>query len=120
MLSVFKRICAEEDFQEKVRSRLLPLLCFLFSPASLPFPRSHLSPSLPERPTDTPSPVLQQLDNVRDRVDEIESLHRTSELTVKADNDLGGFLRLRIGNLGKEHELKKEEEDGEEEEKREV
>lgn len=50
-----------------------------------------------------------QLDNVRDRVDEIESLHRTSELTVKDDNDLGGFLRLRIGNLTKEHEKKKDE-----------
>lgn len=77
MLSVFGRICAEEDFQEK-------------------------------------------LDNVRDRVDEIESLHRTSELTVKSDNDLGGFLRLRVGNLGREHELKKEDEDEEGEGKREV
>ncbi|KAI5480606.1 hypothetical protein MNV49_000302 [Pseudohyphozyma bogoriensis] len=43
--------------------------------------------------------VNYQLDNVRDRVDEIESLHRTSELTVKSDNDLGGILRLRIGKL---------------------
>jgi hypothetical protein len=61
---------------------------------------------------------LQQLDNVRDRVDEIESLHRTAELTVKSDNDLGGFLRLRVGNLGKEHELKVEEEGEEVEPKR--
>lgn len=37
-----------------------------------------------------------QLDNVRDRVDEIESLHRTAELTVKKANDLGGALRLRM------------------------
>lgn len=53
-----------------------------------------------------------QLDNVKDRIDAIESLHRTSELTVKSgDTDLGGFLRLRLGRLGPEHE-KKEEEDG--------
>lgn len=34
-------------------------------------------------------------------MDEIESLHRTSELTAKGkDNgDLGGFLRLRVGQL---------------------
>lgn len=45
--------------------------------------------------------VILQLDNVRDRVDEIESLHRTSELTVKKENDLGGILRLRMGQLSK-------------------
>lgn len=46
-----------------------------------------------------------QLSNVRDRVDEIESLHRTSELTVKGPPaDLGGFLRIRMGPLLKEHE----------------
>lgn len=40
---------------------------------------------------------------------------------MKSDNDLGGFLRLRVGNLGREHELKIEEEGGEEgEPKREV
>lgn len=44
-----------------------------------------------------------QLTNVRDRVDEIESLHRTAELTVKpAPADLGGFLRIRVGQLLKE------------------
>ncbi|KAK4050464.1 hypothetical protein OIV83_003534 [Microbotryomycetes sp. JL201] len=55
MLSVFRRIANEPDFQDK-------------------------------------------LDNVRDRIDQIESLHRTAELTVKAgDADLGGFLRLNVG-----------------------
>jgi hypothetical protein len=55
MLNVFREICEEPDFQDK-------------------------------------------LDNVRARVDEIESLHRTSELTVKAvgEGDLGGTLRIRV------------------------
>ncbi|KAL8279590.1 hypothetical protein RQP46_007903 [Phenoliferia psychrophenolica] len=62
MLSVFRSIAAEPDFEDK-------------------------------------------LSNVRDRVDEIESLHRTSELTVKGPPaDLGGFLRIRVGKLEKEHE----------------
>ena len=58
----------------------------------------------------------EELDAVRARVDEIESLHRTSELTVKRGSaDLGGFLRMRVGRYGKEHEKKEEdEEDGEE------
>ncbi|GAA5898244.1 hypothetical protein JCM8208_000194 [Rhodotorula glutinis] len=69
MLSAFKAVAAEKDFQEK-------------------------------------------LDNVRDRVDFIEALHRTRELTVKTgEGDLGGFLRLRIGNLGPEHEKREEEDD---------
>ncbi|GAA5858845.1 hypothetical protein JCM8547_005010 [Rhodosporidiobolus lusitaniae] len=69
MLSAFKAVAQEEDFQEK-------------------------------------------LDNVRDRIDAIESLHRTSELTVKTgDADLGGFLRIRLGDLRPEHEKKEEEED---------
>ena len=34
---------------------------------------------------------------------------------MKDDNDLGGFLRLRIGNLTKEHEKKKDE-DGDDDE----
>lgn len=89
-------------------------LRFALAPAFL----ALTPPSLPISPH--PSAHL-QLDNVRDRVDEIESLHRTSELTVKADNDLGGFLRLRVGNLGREHEKKAEEEDEEKyEPKREV
>ncbi|BGP52609.1 hypothetical protein JCM8202v2_000165 [Rhodotorula sphaerocarpa] len=47
----------------------------------------------------------EKLDNVRDRVDAIESLHRTRELTVKTgEGDLGGFLRLRIGDLLPKHE----------------
>ncbi|KAK4052905.1 hypothetical protein OIO90_004181 [Microbotryomycetes sp. JL221] len=55
MLSVFRRIANEPDFQDK-------------------------------------------LDNVRDRIDQIESLHRTAELTVKSgEADLGGFLRLSVG-----------------------
>ncbi|GAA5944028.1 hypothetical protein JCM1841_000475 [Sporobolomyces salmonicolor] len=66
MLSVFREIAAEEDFQEK-------------------------------------------LDSVRDRVDEIESLHRTSELTIKSGGaDLGGFLRLRVGPYLAQHEKKEE------------
>ncbi|GAA6040357.1 hypothetical protein JCM8097_007573 [Rhodosporidiobolus ruineniae] len=79
MLSVFKSICAEEDFQEK-------------------------------------------LDNVLDRVNFVESLGRTRELTVKTgDGDLGGFLRLRIGDLLPQHEKQEEEdEDGEGEEEHEV
>ncbi|GAA5898743.1 hypothetical protein JCM5296_006705 [Sporobolomyces johnsonii] len=69
MLSVFREIAAEEDFQEK-------------------------------------------LDSVRDRVDEIESLHRTSELTIKSgDADLGGFLRLRVGPYLAQHEKKGEDDD---------
>lgn len=40
-----------------------------------------------------------KLDNVRDRVDEIESLHRTSELTVKDAGDLGGTLRLKVSRI---------------------
>jgi hypothetical protein len=53
-----------------------------------------------------------QLDNVKDRIDAIESLHRTSELTVKTgDADLGGFLRLRLGRLGPEHEKKEDDEE---------
>lgn len=59
-----------------------------------------------------------KLDNVRARVDEIESLHRTSELTVKkvGEGDLGGFLRLKVGALkmknkvqndGEEHETER-------------
>lgn len=73
MLSVFRELCKEKDFQER-------------------------------------------LDTTRDRVSEIESLGRTRELTVKKENDLGGFLRLRVGELRPEHE-KDEEEDGEENEK---
>ncbi|GAA5909284.1 hypothetical protein JCM6882_003788 [Rhodosporidiobolus microsporus] len=70
MLSAFKEVAREEDFQEK-------------------------------------------LDNVRDRVDAIESLHRTRELTVKTgDGDLGGFLRLRIGDLLPQHEKIEEEDEG--------
>ncbi|BGP12438.1 hypothetical protein JCM10213_006996 [Rhodosporidiobolus nylandii] len=69
MLSAFKAVAEEEDFQEK-------------------------------------------LDNVCDRINAIESLHRTRELTVKTgDADLGGFLRLRVGDLLPEHE-KREEDDG--------
>ena len=80
MLSVFRSICAEPDFEDKVRLR------------SFRSPLSALTRSL-------------QLTNVRDRVDEIESLHRTSELTVKnSPADLGGFLRIRVGRLEKEHE----------------
>lgn len=42
---------------------------------------------------------VSQLDATRDRVDAIESLHRTSELTVKkGDSDLGGVLRLQVGH----------------------
>ncbi|GAA5981417.1 hypothetical protein JCM10908_004103 [Rhodotorula pacifica] len=53
----------------------------------------------------------EKLDNVRDRVDAIESLHRTRELTVKTgDADLGGFLRLRIGDLLPQHEKVEEDE----------
>ncbi|GAA5828237.1 hypothetical protein JCM11251_002650 [Rhodosporidiobolus azoricus] len=70
MLSAFKAVASEEDFQEK-------------------------------------------LDNVRDRVDAIESLHRTRELTVKSgDADLGGFLRLRVGDLLPQHEKVEEEDEG--------
>ncbi|GAA5955327.1 hypothetical protein JCM8115_001916 [Rhodotorula mucilaginosa] len=57
----------------------------------------------------------EKLDNVRDRVDAIESLHRTRELTVKTgDGDLGGFLRLRIGDLLPQHEKVEEVEDSKE------
>ncbi|SCV67918.1 BQ2448_39 [Microbotryum intermedium] len=53
------------------------------------------------------------LQDVRDRVDQIESLHRTAELTVKKDEaDLGGFLRLRVGEYRKEHD--RPDEDGDE------
>ena len=56
----------------------------------------------------------EELDAVRARVDEIESLHRTAELTVKRGAaDLGGFLRMRVGRYGKEHEKKDEEEEEE-------
>ncbi|GAA5867875.1 hypothetical protein JCM3774_004707 [Rhodotorula dairenensis] len=56
----------------------------------------------------------EKLDNVRDRVDAIESLHRTRELTVKTgEGDLGGFLRLRIGNLLPQHEKVDEKEEEE-------
>ncbi|GAA5956035.1 hypothetical protein JCM21900_002573, partial [Sporobolomyces salmonicolor] len=49
------------------------------------------------------------LDSVRDRVDEIESLHRTSELTIKSGGaDLGGFLRLRVGPYLAQHEKREE------------
>ncbi|GAA5922852.1 ATP-binding protein [Sporobolomyces koalae] len=69
MLTVFKEVAAEEDFQD-------------------------------------------QIDNVMDRVNFIESLHRTRELTVKTgDGDLGGFLRLRLGHLLPEHEKKDEGDD---------
>ncbi|GAA5870409.1 hypothetical protein JCM16303_001994 [Sporobolomyces ruberrimus] len=69
MLTVFKEIAAEEDFQD-------------------------------------------QIDNVSDRVNAIESLHRTRELTVKTgEGDLGGFLRLRLGHLLPEHEKKEEDDD---------
>ncbi|GJN92107.1 hypothetical protein Rhopal_005136-T1 [Rhodotorula paludigena] len=55
----------------------------------------------------------EDLDTTRDRVDAIESLHRTRELTVKTgDGDLGGFLRLRVGDLLPQHE--KREDDDEE------
>ncbi|GAA5854105.1 hypothetical protein JCM5353_003084, partial [Sporobolomyces roseus] len=71
MLTVFREVAAEEDFQD-------------------------------------------QIDNVMSRVNFIESLHRTRELTAKTgEGDLGGFLRLRLGHLLPEHE-KKEEEDEEE------
>ncbi|GAA6002799.1 hypothetical protein JCM10207_007688 [Rhodosporidiobolus poonsookiae] len=77
MLSAFKAVAAEEDFQEK-------------------------------------------LDNVCDRINAIESLHRTRELTVKTgEGDLGGFLRLRVGDLLPQHE-KPDDDDAEEEEDREV
>ncbi|SGY11491.1 BQ5605_C099g13125 [Microbotryum silenes-dioicae] len=43
----------------------------------------------------------QDLQDVRDRVDQIESLHRTAELTVKKDDaDLGGFCELGVGAWG--------------------
>ena len=125
MLSAFKAVAAEKDFQEKVR--LVLFLLFLLEPltrtrATL----THLGSS------------RSQLDNVRDRVDFIEALHRTvrplslplpphhqarradslpsprrqRELTVKTgEGDLGGFLRLRIGNLGPEHEKREEDDD---------
>lgn len=56
-----------------------------------------------------------QLDNVRARVDEIESLHRTSELTVKkiGAGDLGGFLRLKLGALKLKNKAPGEEEESE-------
>jgi len=64
MLSAFKAVAAEKDFQEKVR--LVLFLLFLLEPltrtrATL----THLGSS------------RSQLDNVRDRVDFIEALHRT-------------------------------------------
>ncbi|GAA5972701.1 hypothetical protein JCM11641_002982 [Rhodosporidiobolus odoratus] len=63
----------------------------------------------------------ERLDSVRDRIDEIESLHRTSELTVKTGGaDLGGFLRLRIGNLRPEDEKKDDDDQEEAEEGEEV
>lgn len=50
-----------------------------------------------------------------DRVNFIESLHRTRELTVKTgDGDLGGFLRLRLGHLLPEHEKKEEDDEDDE------
>ncbi|GAA5991120.1 hypothetical protein JCM5350_006672 [Sporobolomyces pararoseus] len=56
-----------------------------------------------------------QIDNVMDRVNFIESLHRTRELTVKTgDGDLGGFLRLRLGHLLPEHEKKEEDDEDDE------
>ncbi|SCZ91276.1 BZ3500_MvSof-1268-A1-R1_Chr1-2g01302 [Microbotryum saponariae] len=55
----------------------------------------------------------QDLQDVRDRVDQIESLHRTAELTVKKDDaDLGGFLRLRVGEYRKEHDKPDADSDG--------
>lgn len=34
---------------------------------------------------------------MRARIDEIESLHRTAELTVKDGKDSEGFLRIQVG-----------------------
>ncbi|KAM0752357.1 hypothetical protein T439DRAFT_324435, partial [Meredithblackwellia eburnea MCA 4105] len=64
----------------------------------------------------------ERLATTRDRIDEIESLHRTSELTVKAaPADLGGFLRIKVGQLLKgDLESNEEGADGEEGPKREV
>lgn len=63
MLSAFKAVAAEKDFQEKVRLVVLSLSLGPSSACSGPD-----SASLLARP---------QLDNVRDRVDFIEALHRT-------------------------------------------
>lgn len=62
MLNVFRSIAAEEGFQEKVRLRdsASPL-----GPDRRRLSLTHLTDA------------LRQLDNVRDRVDAIESLHRT-------------------------------------------
>lgn len=48
-------------------------------------------------------------------MDEIESLHRTSELTVKkiGAGDLGGFLRLKLGALKLKNKAPGEEEESE-------
>ncbi|BGP21382.1 hypothetical protein JCM10295v2_000257 [Rhodotorula toruloides] len=60
------------------------------------------------------------LDTTRDRIDAIESLHRTSELTVKTgDGDLGGFLRLRIGDLLPQHEKQDEDADDDDDDEKE-
>lgn len=94
MLNVFRAVAGEEDFQDKVRDFLrkaAPMLALTLYFAPL------------------------QLDNVRDRVDAIESLHRTRELTVKTgEGDLGGFLRLRIGDLLEKHEKREDEEESSE------